>query len=248
MLGSQSHIGCQEILFGHHRCCAKIPPGKQDPGAWAGSVVHGLKTLAVCCLTSEEKWDKIKRILKDWYTILMAGDTELLHSKIASDRGFMVYVTRTYPPMIPYLKDFHLSLEIWRGGRDAEGWKLKPSKQEETREEDDELTEVEGSLGSLDASRALAHGVDHERASTLDHINPGTDEGVALSHKLRKKSVTGRLHGPASVLTSSVPRLIEDGQSQLRRRSVEPPSHFLLSQFVTQRDFLIRSRVHVIQS
>ena len=28
--------------------------------------------------------------------------------------------------MKPYLKGFHLSLEMWRGGRDAEGWKIKP--------------------------------------------------------------------------------------------------------------------------
>jgi hypothetical protein len=29
--------------------------------------------------------------------------------------------------MIPYLKGFHLTIEMWRGGRDAEGWKLKES-------------------------------------------------------------------------------------------------------------------------
>ena len=61
-------------------------------------MVHVLKTLGVCCLTSEEKWDKMKRILKDWYTILANGEKELSHSKLASDRGSMVYVTRTYPP------------------------------------------------------------------------------------------------------------------------------------------------------
>ena len=62
----------------------------------------------------------MKRILKDWYTILAKGDKELSHSKLASDRGFLVYAMCTYPPMVPYLKGFHLSLEMWRGGRDAE--------------------------------------------------------------------------------------------------------------------------------
>ena len=117
----------------------------------------------------------------------------------------MVYVTRTYPPMVPYLKGFHLSLEMWRGGGDAEGWKIKLSKREETREKDVESIVSEGSLGSLDASRALARGTDCERASTLDHMITGTDEEAALGHKLRKKSVTVRCHGPASGLTSTVP-------------------------------------------
>ena len=35
-------------------------------------------------------------------------------------------MANAYPAMKPYLKGFHLSLEMWRGGRDAEGWKIKP--------------------------------------------------------------------------------------------------------------------------
>ena len=94
--------------------------------------------------------------------------------------------------MVPYLKGFYLSLEMWTGRRDAAGWKLKPSKPGEIRGEEEESTVSEGSLGSLDASRALARGVDRERALTLDHMNPGTDEEVALGHKLRNKIVAGR--------------------------------------------------------
>ena len=124
----------------------------------------------------------MKRILKDWYTILAKGEKELSHSKLASDRGFLVYVTCTYPPMVPYLKGFHLSLEMWRGGRDAEGWKLKLPKAGGIREEEEESIVSEGSLGSLDASRALAHGGDSERTSTLDHLNPNNDEEAALGH------------------------------------------------------------------
>ncbi len=36
-------------------------------------------------------------------------------------------VTQTYPAMVPYLKGFHLTIEMWRGGGDPEGWKLKAS-------------------------------------------------------------------------------------------------------------------------
>jgi hypothetical protein len=32
-------------------------------------------------------------------------------------------MTQAYPAMKPYLKGFHSSLEMWRGGQDSEGWK-----------------------------------------------------------------------------------------------------------------------------
>ena len=69
---------------------------------------------------------RMKEICKYWLDRLMAGETALDHKKLQSDRGFMVYVTQPYPVLKPYLKGFHLSLETWRGGRDAEGWKLPP--------------------------------------------------------------------------------------------------------------------------
>jgi hypothetical protein len=28
-----------------------------------------------------------------------------------------VYMTRAYPSMIPYVKGFHLTIEMWRGNR-----------------------------------------------------------------------------------------------------------------------------------
>jgi hypothetical protein len=37
---------------------------------------------------------------------------------------FLVGVTNAYPAMKPYIKGFYLLLEMWRGRRDEEGWKL----------------------------------------------------------------------------------------------------------------------------
>jgi len=48
---------------------------------------------------------------------------ELLHKSLENKRGFLIYVTRTYPSMVPYLKGIHLTLDGWRPGRDVEGWK-----------------------------------------------------------------------------------------------------------------------------
>jgi hypothetical protein len=33
--------------------------------------------------------------------------------------------------MVPYLKGFHLTKEMWRGGQDADGWKLHEEDKDE---------------------------------------------------------------------------------------------------------------------
>ena len=76
-------------------------------------------------LTSQEKWDKLKKICRFWKTLLEEGKSELDYKRLQSDRGFLVYVAQAYPTMKPYLKGFHLSLETWRGGRNKEGWKIR---------------------------------------------------------------------------------------------------------------------------
>ncbi len=101
----------------------------QQPGAWAGAIVHVVPDLRVCVLTSVEKSSKLKGILAKWWGRSRDGRAEkniqLDHKELLSDHGFLVYVTRTYPAMIPYLKGFHLTIEMWRGGCDSEGWKLR---------------------------------------------------------------------------------------------------------------------------
>ena len=57
--------------------------------------------------------------------MLVRGDTELPFKPLESDRGFLVYVAGAYPAMKPYLKGFHLTLDMWRGGRDEEGWRIR---------------------------------------------------------------------------------------------------------------------------
>ena len=45
--------------------------------------------------------------------------------ELESIRGFLVYVSRTYQEMIPYLKGVHLTIDGWQKGRNAEGWRLR---------------------------------------------------------------------------------------------------------------------------
>ena len=114
----ESYLGIQDAL-------RKLRPVTKQPGAWAGVVVHNDPELGIVILTSQEKWDRTKSICTHWYQKLQENATELPFKSLQSDRGFLVYMASAYPAMKPYLKGFHLSLEMWRGGRDDEGWKVR---------------------------------------------------------------------------------------------------------------------------
>jgi hypothetical protein len=123
-----SHVlASTQAYFGIQDAGRKVRPCSKSPGAWAGAVVHISPELGVCVLTSRDKWVKMKGILVKWKKVLASSDPQLSHKELLSDRGFLVYITQTYLAMTPYLKGFHLTIEMWRGGRDAEGWKLKES-------------------------------------------------------------------------------------------------------------------------
>jgi hypothetical protein len=113
------------------------PEGSKRPGAWAGVnvVVEEDGSVAV-------KWDRLKSICMHWLLELEAGRTDLDFKTLRLDRGFLVYVTQAYPGMKPYLKGFHLSLESWREGRDAEGWKLSSVRCDAEIDESSEMDAV----------------------------------------------------------------------------------------------------------
>jgi hypothetical protein len=101
----QSYLGLQDAG-------RKAQPCSKTCGAWAGAIVHILKNLGVCILMSKKKWLKMRAILEKWEAALAVGDPELAHKELLVDRGFLVYVTRTYPALVPYLKGFHLMIEM----------------------------------------------------------------------------------------------------------------------------------------
>ena len=117
----QAYLGVQDAA-------RKVGECQQQPRSWAGAVVHVIPEEGVCVLTSEEKWLKLKKIIAKWLDVVEGGEVQLVHKEFISDRGFLVYVTRAYPPMIPYVKGFHLTAEMWRGNRDEDGWKIPVSK------------------------------------------------------------------------------------------------------------------------
>jgi hypothetical protein len=97
----------------------------RSPGSWAGSDVHSTDN-KVSVMVSQDQWDKMQGILQD-IKEEMTNDGGMDHKELERNRGRLVYSTRGYNAMKPYLKGIHLTLDSWRKGRDHEGWKLKPS-------------------------------------------------------------------------------------------------------------------------
>jgi hypothetical protein len=124
----------------------------QTPGAWAGSVIH-TDGKSVYVLVSQEKWDKSKGMIRDTLREMEDNGNILDHKILERRRGFLLYVTRTYPAMVPYLKGIHLTLDGWRQGRDVEGWKLLDR---ESREAEEEGKERETSQGDNPPKQVVA--------------------------------------------------------------------------------------------
>jgi hypothetical protein len=78
----------------------------------------------VYVLSDEEKWVKAKRLLAELQELLEAGPNVMPHKRLEQIRGVLIYVTLTYPCMVPYLIGIHMTIDSWRGNRDADGWRL----------------------------------------------------------------------------------------------------------------------------
>jgi hypothetical protein len=79
------------------------------PGPWAGSMIFLHQLDGVKVLVNQEKWDKTKRLLTALTCELAKGDW-LNFWYLESARGFMIYVSRTYRPMVPFLLGIHHTL------------------------------------------------------------------------------------------------------------------------------------------
>lgn len=71
----------------------------------------------------QAKWEKAQKIIRDLSSQLIQS-TNLDHKDLEQKRGFLVHLQRTYPCITPFLKGIHLTLDSWRPGRDADGWRI----------------------------------------------------------------------------------------------------------------------------
>jgi hypothetical protein len=113
------------------------PPPKrqiaeQSAGAWAELLVE-MDGQGVYVTVSQDKWDKSKRYIADIVEAFSRANV-LNHKDLEKKQGFLIYVTRTYLAMVPYLKGIHQTLESWRPNRDAAGWKWKAMHDKDPKE------------------------------------------------------------------------------------------------------------------
>jgi hypothetical protein len=97
--------------------------GTRKPGAWAGSIVEATDE-GVYVTVSQEKWENSQRYIGEIISELSDSQGSLDFKGLERKRRFLIYVTRTYPLMVPYLKGIHQTLDSWRPHRDKDGWKL----------------------------------------------------------------------------------------------------------------------------
>jgi hypothetical protein len=67
--------------------------------------------ISVSC--TQEKWEKAKAYIRDVQQRAQQGEA-LPFKVLEQQREFLVYISRTYPLMVPYLKGIHLTLDSWR--------------------------------------------------------------------------------------------------------------------------------------
>ena len=116
--------------LGQQDASRKYRPPSQRPGPWCGAFV-AVANGSVWNYVSEEKWRKAKTIVETLNEEIKRCKAKgepisLNHKNLEKGRGFLVYLSRTYDPITPYLKGIHLSLDSWRKNRDKDGWKMKP--------------------------------------------------------------------------------------------------------------------------
>jgi hypothetical protein len=129
-------------FYGLQDAPRKLREPSQEPGAWAGSVLSTVER-DVTKFVTKERWRKTQGCIR-WLAkkIGLIGDQWsdeapedddakaapigcLPHKQAEKIRGFLIYVSRTYRCMVPYLKGLHLTLDFWRPNRDEEGWRNK---------------------------------------------------------------------------------------------------------------------------
>jgi hypothetical protein len=132
-----SYLGVQDAS-------RKRRSASKTPGAWAGTVIL-TDDLGVYVTVSQEKWEKSRSMAVDTLDELIKQDGWMDHKTLERRRGFLLYVTRTYPALVPYIKGMHLTLDGWRKGRDEEGWKLVGREAREAQEAGEETGKDEGS-------------------------------------------------------------------------------------------------------
>lgn len=124
-----THVTSSKLNYlGEQDAPRKRGEASREPGAWAGSIVVSKEGEGLFLTISQEKWDKVRKIIHGYQTQIAAhektGDGKccLDYKQLERDTGFLVHVFMTYDNFRPYLKGFYLTLNEWRSNRGSDGW------------------------------------------------------------------------------------------------------------------------------
>jgi hypothetical protein len=122
--GLACRTGLRSLLFEvwDSRRVAQANLVSRTLGPWAGTVTHTDEN-QVCGMVPDEKWEKTQRMIRK--VAAMLDHMSLLLHHLLVGRSFLNYVVCTYTWLNPYIKGLHLTIESWRLGREAPGFKLK---------------------------------------------------------------------------------------------------------------------------
>jgi hypothetical protein len=112
----------------------------KSPGAWSGSVIR-VTPDGVFVLLPEDKWNKAKAMLQEIRVMLEKDPSSLPRKRLEQIRGFLIYVTRTYHCMVPYLIGLHMTIDSWRPNRKEDGWRYTAAEMRLWSAEEDDLEE-----------------------------------------------------------------------------------------------------------
>lgn len=96
-----------------------------NPGAWIGGVVRTSNGRVVVTI-SEKKWKKTLNMIDEVINMIATDPDKLNRKRLEQIRGYLGYVTRTFPCSVPYMIGLHLTIDGWRKNRDKEGWRIQP--------------------------------------------------------------------------------------------------------------------------
>lgn len=130
-------------FFGIQDASRKRWSASKTPGAWAGTVIL-TDANGVYITVSQEKWEKSRKMVEDTLQELKDNDGWVSHKELERRQGFLLYVMRTYPALVPYIKGMHLTLDGWQKGRDDEGWKIVGRKAREAQAKGEDTGKDEG--------------------------------------------------------------------------------------------------------
>ena len=123
-----SHTVAAKINYlGQQDAARKRESASKTPGTWAGASMETNADEGVFAFISVEKWNKVRTIIAKWLARCEGQSSEVEwkvdRKELERDIGFLIHVCMTYENMMPYLKGFYLTLNLWRGQRNQEGWK-----------------------------------------------------------------------------------------------------------------------------